>query len=89
MWDGSYVAIANRGAGVIYRSDETGNLVHTVKLKNGPDIEQFWVDGSTLIGPNEASPGSVGLWHYPGGGAPFKTLKGFYTPFGATVSVTR
>ncbi len=89
MWDGSYVAIANRGAGVIYRSGESGRVAHTVKLKNGPDVEQFWIAGSTLVGPNEESPGTVGFWHYPAGGAPFKTLKGFYTPFGATVSVAK
>lgn len=89
MWDGSYVAIANRGAGVVYRSGETGRAAHTVKLKNDTNVEQFWIDGSTLIGPNEDSPGTVGFWHYPAGGAPFKTLKGFYTPFGATVSVAR
>ncbi len=89
MWDGSDVAISNRGAGAIYRTSETGHLERTVKLKNGPDIEQFWIDGSTLVGPNEESPGTVGFWHYPAGGAPFKTLKGFYTPFGATASVAR
>jgi hypothetical protein len=89
MWDGSYVAIANRGDGVVYRSSETGHVAHTVTLKSGGDVQQFWIDGSTLIGPNEENPSTVGFWHYPGGGAPFKTLKGFYTPFGATVSVTR
>lgn len=89
MWDGSYVAIANRGDGVVYRSSETGRVAHTVTLKSGGNVQQFWIDGSTLIGPNEENPSTVGFWHYPGGGAPFKTLKGFYTPFGATVSVAR
>jgi hypothetical protein len=89
MWDGTYVAVSNRGAGVIYRMGATGHVAHTITLKGGTNVEQFWIDGSTLIGPNAQSPGTVGFWHYPGGGAPFKTLKGFYFPFGAAVSVAR
>lgn len=89
MWDGAYVAVSNRGAGVIYRIGATGHIAHTVSLKTGDAVEQFWIDGSTLIGPNAESPGTVGFWHYPGGGAPFKTLKGFYYPFGAAVSVAK
>jgi hypothetical protein len=89
MWDGAYVAIGNRGDGVIYRMGATGHVAHTVTLKNGTNVEQFWIGGGTLIGPNAQSPGTVGFWHYPGGGAPFKTLKGFSYPFGATVSVAR
>ncbi|HZV77424.1 MAG TPA: hypothetical protein VFF63_06685 [Candidatus Babeliales bacterium] len=89
QWDGKYFAVGDRGGGVIYRASDTGNVVATVKLGNGTNVEQFWIAGSTLIGPSAQSKGTVPFWAYPAGGAPVKTLSGFYYPFGATVSVAR
>jgi hypothetical protein len=86
-WDGKYVAVGNRGAGLIYRTSETGHVAQTLTLKSGQNVEQFWLEGSTLVGPNAQSPGTVGFWHYPAGGSPYKTLGGFSYPFGATVSL--
>jgi hypothetical protein len=88
QWDGKYVAVGNRGNGLIYRIDgATGKTAQTIALKDGTDIEQFWIAGSTLIGPNWQTGGSVPYWHYPGGGSPSKTLTGFSYPMGATVSL--
>lgn len=87
QWDGKYVAVSNRGAGSILRMTETGHVAATVKLKDGADVEQFWIQGSTIVGPNDVGSGTVPFWHYPSGGASTKTLSGFYNPFGATVSV--
>lgn len=86
MWDGAYVAVGNCGAGVIDRMGATGHIAHTVSLKAGDAVEQLWIGGSTLIGPNAERPGTVGFRLYPGGGAPYKTLKGFHYPFGAAIS---
>jgi hypothetical protein len=89
QWDGTYVAVADKGSGAIYRTSEGGKVAQTVKLTDGANVLQFWIAGSTLIGPNAQSPGTVGFWRYPAGGAPTKTLKGFYYPFGATLSAAK
>lgn len=88
QWDGKYIAVSNRGASVIDRITESGHVAATIKLKDGANVEQFWIQGSTLIGPNAQSPGTVPFWRYPAGGTPSKTLSGFYYPFGATVSLS-
>jgi hypothetical protein len=86
QWDGKYVAVADQGGGVVYRT-RNGSVVQTVKLRSGTAIDQFWIaGGTTLIGPNAQAGGSVGFWHYPGGGAPYQTLGGFYYPVGVALS---
>jgi DNA-binding beta-propeller fold protein YncE len=87
QWDGKYVAVSNRGAGTILRMTENGGVAASIKLKDGADVEQFWIAGKTIVGPNDTVSGTVPFWHYPGGGAPTKTLSGFYGPFGAAVSI--
>jgi len=87
QWDGKYVAVGNRGGGVIYRtSATTGKTVQTITLNDGANVEQFWIAGSTVIGPNAQSGGTVNYWHYPAGGSATKMISGFSYPFGATVS---
>lgn len=86
QWDGTYVAVMDEGAGSVYRTTG-GRVVQTVRLRNGTNVDQFWLQGTTLIGPNAQSPGSVSFWHYPGGGAPSKTITGLTFPVGAAVSV--
>ncbi|HEY6324939.1 MAG TPA: hypothetical protein VIW73_00295 [Candidatus Cybelea sp.] len=88
QWDGKYVAISDRGAGVIYRTTPTGKVAQVVRLKGGPAVDGFWLAGATLIGPNAQSGGAVGFWHYPAGGAPSKTMRVFLEPYAATVSAS-
>jgi hypothetical protein len=84
QWDGTYVAVGDYDAGLIYRTKHgTGVVAQTVTLKSGSDVQQFWIDGSTLIGQ---STGEVPYWHYPAGGSPSKTIDGFSEPIAATVS---
>lgn len=87
QWDGKYVAVGNYGDGVIYRTTQTGHVVQTVTLKGGTNVEQFWIAGSTLIGPDAQSPGTAPFWHYPSGGSAYKTIGGLTWPFGATLSL--
>ena len=87
QWDGKYIAVGNYGDGLIYRTTETGRVAATVTLKGGANVEQFWIAGSTLIGPAAQSPGIAPFWHYPGGGSSYKTISGLTWPFGATLSV--
>ncbi len=57
----------------------------------GPPIEtsagfnQFWIQGSTLVGTAES--GTISLWKYPSGGTPTKTITGVDHPYGVTVSL--
>ena len=55
-------------------------------LKRGTNVMAFWLDGSTLIGPNFSGGGPVGLWKYPVGGSPIKTISGTQEPFAATLT---
>ena len=90
QWDGKYVAVGNRGSGVVYRIDgSTGKTAHTITLKNALNVEQFWLEGSTLIAPNFQVNGAVGYWHYPAGGTATKTLSSFSEPFATTVSLAK
>jgi hypothetical protein len=90
QWDGKYVAVGNRGSGVVYRIDgSTGKTVQTITLKKALNVEQLWLDGSTLIGPNFQVNGAVGYWHYPAGGTATKTLSSFSEPFGTTISLAK
>jgi hypothetical protein len=86
-WDGKYIALADKGAGAIDRLTSIGKIVQTIKLHDGAGVNQFWLQGGTLIGPNASSFGTVPFWHYPGGGAPYATIKGFYYPVGAAISL--
>lgn len=89
QWDGKYVAVGNFGDGLIYRVTQSGHVAQTVTLKGGENVEQFWIAGSTLIGPAAQSPGIAPFWHYSGGGSAYKTISGLSWPFGATLSLAR
>jgi len=87
LWDGKYIAISDEGTAAIDRMTPVGKVMGVVKLHNGAGVNQFWLQGSALIGPNAQNKGTVPFWHYPGGGSSFHTITGFYYPIGATISV--
>jgi hypothetical protein len=102
QWDGKYVAVGDQMAGgatyvnAIYQTTGAGGkIVHETRLDSGglEEIIGFWIQGSTVIGPNALEPnskydiGSVGFYKYPAGGKPTKTLKkGFSAPQGSAIS---
>lgn len=86
QWDGKYVAVGNYGAGIVYRVTETGHVAHTVTLKGGGNVEQFWIAGSTLVGPMAQGSTNAAFWHYPAGGSAYRTVTGLTWPFGAAIS---
>ncbi len=97
QWDGTYVAVGDQHAGgasyasAIYQTTGAGGkIVHETPLDSGglEDIIGFWIQGSTVIGPNVLPrPGDVGFYKYPAGGKPTKILtKGFSAPQGSAVS---
>jgi len=87
LWDGKYVAVSDVGAGVIHRLSATGHSEQTVKLRRGADVYQFWIFGSTIVGPDAVADGTTQFWHYPAGGSPTKTIEGFSYPIGSTISL--
>ncbi|MGB8909435.1 MAG: hypothetical protein WCC84_11870 [Candidatus Cybelea sp.] len=94
-WDGKYVAIGD-GASTIYDFAVAGTkakLVRTIQLKRAVNVVQFWIEGSTLIGPDGPDGGhnDAGFWKYPGGRAPQKTIGGglFKNPSAATISLAK
>jgi hypothetical protein len=89
QWDGKDVAFADDGAGIVYRMTESGGIAQTVTLHDGTDVEGFWLYGSTLVGPNAQSGGTVDFWHYPAGGSPTKTMSGFSYPIAVTFSLAK
>ena len=63
---------------MIYRlaiSGSSGTKVGPTPLTGSKDVVQFWVQGKRLIGP-DAGLADVGLYNYPAGGSPTKTIVG-------------
>ena len=88
QWDGKYVAVGDQATNVIYRFSISGNKgtkVGTTTLAGANEVFQFWIDGTRVVGP-DAYRANVGIWKYPAGGSPTKTISGVYVPLGATVS---
>jgi hypothetical protein len=89
QWDGTYVAVGDRAANVIYRftiNGIKGKEAGSVSLGDSSDVNQFWTDGSKVIG-SDFGAANVGFWNYPTGGSPTKTISGLGKPVGATVSL--
>ena len=87
QWDGQYLALGDAGAtpSVVYQlkiAGGTASVAGTTTLGSSESVRQFWIDGSTLVGPDYDS--NVGFWNYPAGGSPVKTIK--VPGFGAAVS---
>jgi hypothetical protein len=98
QWDGSNLVIGDQeyqGQNVsgIYRVSVSGSqatVVGSAALTGSMDLQQFFVDGKKLVGPNDSSAPSVLFWKYPGGGAPTRALAGDWEePYAAVVSVAK
>ncbi|HET6276480.1 MAG TPA: hypothetical protein VFE16_11175 [Candidatus Cybelea sp.] len=95
QWDGKYVAVGD-GSSTVYDfaiGGGKGKRVKTIHLTHAVNVVQFWLDGSTLAAPDgpDGARHDAGLWHYPQGGKPIKTIGSgvFENPSGATVSRAR
>jgi hypothetical protein len=75
------------GASAIYQTTGAGGkIVHETPLDFSGDVVQFWIQRSTVIGPNVPY-NDVGFFKYPAGGKPTKTLtQGFDYPQGSAIS---
>ncbi len=82
------VAVENQDTNVIYQftiSGSGGTEIGSTTLNGAGDVPTFWIKGKTVVAPDEYNI-FVGLWNYPAGGAPTKTLNNFQQPVGAVVS---
>jgi hypothetical protein len=85
QWDGKYVAVGDTDAGIIYRTNGAGGKVKgSTSLGDSNYVNQFWIAGKTVVAPSQDG-GDVGLYTYPTGGSPSKTIS-VEEPFGATLS---
>lgn len=88
QWDGRHVAVGDQSTNTIYRfkiSGKKGTRVGTTSLESAGEVFQFFIFGKRIIGPDAAF-ADVGVWPYPAGGSPLKTIAGLYAPLGAVVS---
>jgi hypothetical protein len=91
QWDGKHIAVGadDVSPAVIYQfaiNGSAGTEIGSTTLGSSASVPQFWIQGKYVIGP-EQSNNEVGIWKYPAGGAPIKTITGVHDPFGATVSL--
>jgi hypothetical protein len=87
QWDGQHLAVGDKEK-TIYRfsvKDGQATEVGATKLGHADRVEQFWIDGSDVIGGNTKA-GTVDVWKYPAGGPPIKTIKGLHEPVAVAIS---
>jgi hypothetical protein len=89
QWDGKHIAIGDVNASVIYQfsfSSGKGTKVGSTTLKNSLLVDQYWIQGTTVIAPDFPN-GVVRYYKYPNGGSATKTISNFYGPIAVTVSL--
>jgi len=99
QWDGKYMAVGSyypppTGEPIIYQfniSGSSGTEIGSTPLGSGAfDVMQFWIDGKTVVAPNEESGGGGDalFFHYPAGGSAYKIItKGIRGGLGAAISL--
>lgn len=96
QWDGKHLAIGDSNTPVIYQFTVSGRRAQEVGAttlgRPAEYVFQFFIDGQTVIAPNEYFDGdhnlsNVLLYSYPSGGTPTRTLtKDVKFPHGVVVS---
>jgi hypothetical protein len=93
QWDGSHLAVGDQvslnGPSAVYEftiSGSTGTQVGATPLAASCDVIQFFIQGATLVAPNDCSP-NVMYFDYPAGGNPAKTIGTKLQPAGVSVSL--
>ena len=93
QWDGTHLAVGDQvnlsGPSTVYEfsiSGSTGTEVGSTPSPNSCDVLQFFIEGSTLIAPNDCAP-NVMYFDYPAGGTSTKTIGTKLQPSGVSVSL--
>jgi hypothetical protein len=89
QWDGNSIAIEDsaRKPSVLYRFSITGSAgqeVGSTVLKGTKKVYQFWIQGKKVVGSTADE--SVGIWNYPAGKMPIRTIPLFESANGVAVS---
>jgi hypothetical protein len=95
QWARRYLAVGDADKDLIYQfaiKGRTGTKAGETPLDASGPTGEFWIQAKTVIVPNldkdNKDKGRVGFYSYPRGGAAVKTINGFKSPDGATVSLT-
>ena len=81
QWDGKYVAVGDVDKSVIYQTSGD-KVVGTTTLSGADFVNQFWVapgtklhpQGTKVVAPSQDGSAGVGIYAYPAGGSPTKTI---------------
>ncbi len=96
QWDRNDLVVEDAGASrssaaVIYRfaiNGSHGQKVSATALTDSEGDGQFLINGSTVIGPlSYNSAEGIGLWRFPSGGAPVRTITTYGYAVGETFSL--
>jgi hypothetical protein len=91
QWDGTHIAVGDKVINVIYEfiiKGKKGTEVGTTPLVDAVEVDDFWIDRPNVIGPDFGA-ADVGIWAYPSGGSPKKTITGLSQPVGVVVSAAK
>ena len=75
QFDGKHVVIEDQGSHIVYRLRFSGSkaiVVGSSPLSGTTWVEQYWIQGKTLIGPDSNS--TVYFWRYPKAALPSALL---------------
>jgi len=89
QFDGKHVVIEDLDSHIVYRLRFSGTkaaVIGSALLDGTPWVEQYWIQGETLIGPDANS--TVYFWKYPQGGSPVSSVQRFTLDVGSTVSLS-
>jgi hypothetical protein len=95
QWRSNALTVADRGSNtsrgpaVIYAfkiNGSVGTKVGKTPLSGSTAYAQFWIQGKRVVGPESGSKGLIGIWQYPAGGYPRKSILGS-PPYGVVVSL--
>ncbi len=99
QWDGTYVAVQDTMSRILYRFKIAGSHGKAAgalrfRVDRSTLLHQFWIDGNTIAMPYGTVSRivrMVGLWPYPDGGSPIKSidLSRATELVGVTVSLAR
>jgi hypothetical protein len=87
QWDGSYLALGDQNANVVYQFVCSGTSCSThgsTRLEGANDCVQFWINKAVLACP-EAGNFEVALWHYPAGGSSYAQTSEVSEPLGSVI----
>jgi hypothetical protein len=93
VWDGKYLAVGDQATQTIYEfaiANGKFTLHNTTVLNGAVTVEQFAIDGATLVAPNQGLTGNsnVLFYNYPAGGSPTKTItNGIVAPRAVAISL--